>query len=206
MASDSVCVGFTFPGIMEEPGSLEGNSNSPNPALGPLANRRISLVILYNETASVRNVPESCTKASCDPCTANLLGAEKNGISVIFEISKAAVLENSIEALMPVPTAVPPNAIGYNALKAFSKRIILSDNIPAYPDHSCSREIGVASCKCVRPTLTIDFQEIALVRMPSCNTFRAGINLFFKATAEAICMAVGNVSLDDCDLFAWSLG
>src|SRR5438105_5621847 len=38
-------VGFTLPGMMEEPGSLAGKINSPNPALGPDPNQRTSLAI-----------------------------------------------------------------------------------------------------------------------------------------------------------------
>ena len=38
----------------------------------------------------MRSVPESCTSASCAPCTVNLFGALTNGSPVSFAISAAA--------------------------------------------------------------------------------------------------------------------
>ena len=57
-------VGLTLPGMIEEPGSFSGISSSAKPARGPHDKSRMSLPILYSETASVRSVPDSCTKAS----------------------------------------------------------------------------------------------------------------------------------------------
>jgi peptide methionine sulfoxide reductase MsrB len=42
--------------------------------------------------------------------------------------------------------------------------------------------------------------------MASCTVLTAGINAFLTRSAAAICMAVGNVSFDDCDMFTSSLG
>jgi fumarate hydratase class II len=47
----SHCVGFTFPGIIEEPGSFSGRIISPIPLLGPEPSILISLAILFKETA-----------------------------------------------------------------------------------------------------------------------------------------------------------
>src|SRR5262249_23103053 len=90
MVRASHWVGLTFPGMIEEPGSLDGIVNSANPARGPHDIRRISLAILYNETARVRRLPDKCTSASWAPCTANLLGADTNGRPVRPAISAAA--------------------------------------------------------------------------------------------------------------------
>src|SRR5271157_1987692 len=60
--------------------------------------------------ARVRNVPEGCTRASCAPCTVNLLGALMSGSSVSRAISAAAASAKPGAALIPVPTAVPPTA------------------------------------------------------------------------------------------------
>lgn len=38
-------VGFTFPGIIDDPGSFSGKINSPNPLLGPEPKNLISLAI-----------------------------------------------------------------------------------------------------------------------------------------------------------------
>ncbi len=110
IVSASACVGFTLPGMMDEPGSFSGMTSSAKPARGPQDIRRMSLAILYSETASVRIVPENCTSASCAPCTANLLGALVNGRPVSLAISTAAASAKPGAALMPVPTAVPPSA------------------------------------------------------------------------------------------------
>ena len=61
-ASD--CVGLTFPGIIDEPGSLDGNINSPYPALGPEPKKRMSFAIFIKQTAAVFKVPEKFTIGS----------------------------------------------------------------------------------------------------------------------------------------------
>ena len=57
-------VGFTFPGIIEDPGSLAGRINSPIPLLGPEPNMRMSLPIFISDTATVFNAPCASTIAS----------------------------------------------------------------------------------------------------------------------------------------------
>jgi hypothetical protein len=59
----SHCVGFTFPGMIEEPGSFS-MINSPIPERGPEANIRMSFAILFNETANCFNAPCDSTIAS----------------------------------------------------------------------------------------------------------------------------------------------
>src|SRR6185295_13116664 len=76
--------------MIDEPGSFSGIASSANPARGPQDIRRMSLAILYSDTASVRSVPDSCTSASWAPCTANLFGAVTNGRPVSLAISAAA--------------------------------------------------------------------------------------------------------------------
>src|SRR5208283_1365937 len=110
MVRASHCVGLTLPGMIDEPGSFSGISSSANPARGPQDIKRISLAILYNDTASVRNVPENCTRSSCALCTANLFGALTNGRPVSLAISAADDSPNPGAELTLVPTAVPPSA------------------------------------------------------------------------------------------------
>ena len=50
-------VGFTLPGIMDEPGSFSGIKISPIPERGPDANKRMSLAILNKLTANCFNAP-----------------------------------------------------------------------------------------------------------------------------------------------------
>ena len=57
MVKASHCVGFTFPGMIELPGSLAGIIISPIPDLGPDAIIRISLAILFKDTAICFKAP-----------------------------------------------------------------------------------------------------------------------------------------------------
>src|SRR5215831_18827687 len=68
-------VGLTFPGIIEEPGSLDGMFSSCKPARGPHANQRISFANFINATASPRNTALMLTMLSKEAWAANLLGA-----------------------------------------------------------------------------------------------------------------------------------
>ena len=49
----SACVGFTLPGMIDEPGSFSGSVSSPRPQRGPEASQRMSLAIFISEAASV---------------------------------------------------------------------------------------------------------------------------------------------------------
>ena len=100
---------FTFPGMIELPGSFSGSDSSPSPHLGPEARNRKSLAIFMMEQAitfnapeivqasgkrdqtrwSKMNSPETSTIASCAASASNLLGAVSNGRPVIFETSSA---------------------------------------------------------------------------------------------------------------------
>ena len=57
MVIASTCVGLTFPGIMDDPGSFSGRFNSPNPDRGPEAKKRRSFAILWIEHATVLSAP-----------------------------------------------------------------------------------------------------------------------------------------------------
>ena len=65
MVMASHWVGFTFPGIMELPGSFSGKESSPRPHLGPEPRNRMSLAILKERI----NCP---TPAIIDPEIVNL--------------------------------------------------------------------------------------------------------------------------------------
>ena len=64
MVKASGCVGFTFPGIIDEPGSLSGIIISPMPHLGPELNMRTSLPIFIKATAARLSAPDNSTIAS----------------------------------------------------------------------------------------------------------------------------------------------
>src|SRR5215471_19069877 len=75
----SHCVGFTLPGMMEEPGSFSGIDSSPNPHRGPEASQRMSLEIFMNEAARVSIAPWANTISSCAESAEHLLGCERKG-------------------------------------------------------------------------------------------------------------------------------
>src|SRR5208282_4537959 len=70
----SHCVGFTLPGMIEDPGSFSGIESSPSPHRGPEASQRMSLEIFISEAASVCMAPCAKTISSCAESAANLLG------------------------------------------------------------------------------------------------------------------------------------
>ena len=53
MVIASHCVGLTFPGMMDDPGSFSGMRNSPMPQRGPDDSSRISFAIFISEAARV---------------------------------------------------------------------------------------------------------------------------------------------------------
>ena len=121
----------------------------------------------------------------------NLFGALTNGRPVSLAISAAAASAKPGAELMPVPTAVPPSARRYTPFSAFSIRSRSSASMPAYPDHSCPRVRGVASCMCVRPILTMSFHCSPLAAIASCSAFTAGMSRCFTLTAAAMFIAEG---------------
>ena len=112
MASD--CVGLTFPGMIEEPGSFSGSSSSPRPERGPEPSHRMSFAIFMSETASVRRAPCAKTRASWAASAANGFGAATKGRPVSSAIFVAARSPKPGGAFSPVPTAVPPIASWYS--------------------------------------------------------------------------------------------
>ena len=101
-------MGFTLPGIIDDPGSFSGNYNSPNPLLGPLPKNLISFAILCKELANVDKLPWNSVKASFVAKASNLFSAGTNFVPVKFEISLQNCWSNSLNEFKPVPTAVPP--------------------------------------------------------------------------------------------------
>ena len=89
IANASAWVGFTLPGIIEDPGSFAGSDNSPKPQRGPEPNQRTSLAIFIKLTANVFSDPDAATTASWAASCANLFGAETKGSPVFSAIDAA---------------------------------------------------------------------------------------------------------------------
>ena len=117
ISSASHWVGFTLPGMIDEPGSLAGRISSPSPARGPEPSQRMSLAIFASGTASPRSPADAAAAASAPPSAANLFGAVTNGYPVDSAIRAATSAANPGGALSPVPTAVPPAASSYRSVQ-----------------------------------------------------------------------------------------
>src|SRR6266542_2547528 len=66
MLTASAITGFTFPGMMLEPGWVAGSSISLKPVREPDVSRRRSLAIFMSPTAIVRSAPESEARQSIE--------------------------------------------------------------------------------------------------------------------------------------------
>jgi len=73
VASD--CVGFTLPGIIDEPGSFSGMTISPRPERGPDASHRTSLAIFISATANCFSAPDDAYASIVTGHYRNSLGA-----------------------------------------------------------------------------------------------------------------------------------
>mmetsp|Transcript_37604 Transcript_37604/g.87931 ORF Transcript_37604/g.87931 Transcript_37604/m.87931 type:complete len:213 (-) Transcript_37604:689-1327(-) len=113
IVSASHCVGLTFPGMIELPGSFSGRESSPRPERGPLPRKRMSFAILLSEHASTFSAPLASMIASCAASASNLLGAVTKGSCVSSAMSRAISTSYPSVVLRPVPTAVPPRASSY---------------------------------------------------------------------------------------------
>ena len=111
----------------------------------------------------------------------------------------AILAPKAVLALRPVPTAVPPMANSYNCglIAAILSKLCFSAAM--YPDNSCPKVKGVASCKCVRPTLITSQNATCLTRNSSIKCVIA-ISTWLTAATATICIAVGKISFDDCPI------
>ncbi len=157
-------------------------------------------------TANVFNAPLAATTASCAANWANLFSALTKLSPVMLDISSATSWENSGCVFRPVPTAVPPKASSNKSSSAKSNRRKSASNCETQPDTSCPRVRGTASMRCVRPILTISDHFSALSFSAFLNALTLGNNSWTKASAAAMCIAVGKVSLDDWARLTWSFG
>jgi hypothetical protein len=119
MVSASHCVGFTLPGMIDDPGSFSGRLSSPKPHRGPDPRCRMSFAIFISDTATTFNAPWASTRASWVASASNyfraeplarslarqaprtLFGAVTNWCPVIFEISAAIFTSNPIFVFKP---------------------------------------------------------------------------------------------------------
>ena len=89
MVSASAWVGFTFPGMIDEPGSFSGMISSPIPHLGPDASSLTSFAIFNRSAASAFIAPWTNTISSLLVRAWNLFSAVTNLCPDFLEISSA---------------------------------------------------------------------------------------------------------------------
>ncbi len=183
--------------MIEDPGSLSGIFISPIPARGPEASRRISFAIFVSDTAMPLSVPCVSTIALCVASASNLFCAGVNGNEVSLAISAVASLSKSLGALSPVPIAVPPSASSARCGSVFLIAISAWSSIETYPESSWPRVIGVASIICVRPIFTTCAYSFDFESKTARSFSIPGIVVSIIILYPAICIAVGNTSLDD---------
>ena len=76
----SAWVGLTLPGMIEEPGSLDGRISSCRPVRGPEPSQRMSLANLNSDTARARSAAETRTSASQRGLGGELVGRGDEGM------------------------------------------------------------------------------------------------------------------------------
>jgi hypothetical protein len=135
-----------------------------------------------------------------------LFGAVTKEYPVDAAILAATSSANPGGALSPVPTAVPPTASSYRSAQERSRPDSAAVSCRAYPDHSCPTVSGTASSRCVRPIFTTSRHAAAFSPTASRSAVTAGISDSATACTAATCIAVGNVSFDDCPMLTWSFG
>ena len=205
MVIASHCVGFTFPGMILEPGSFSGIRISPRPHRGPLASQRISLAIFMQLAASAFNAPCAKLISSRELKTWNLFGSDSNVVCNCSDKTAHTSLPKLSGAFNPVPTAVPPIASLRKEETAIESISILFSSMLLHPLISSEKRSGVASCRCVRPILMIclfSSSKRFITEIMFCTSCWS----FWMPNTAAICIAVGNVSFELWLLFTSSFG
>ena len=105
-----------------------------------------------------------------------------------------------------MPTAVPPSASSRRGGSAAVSSSRSRARLVRQPEISCAKVMGVASCKCVRPDFSTSAFSASRRRRVCSNAETAGRRRSSTARQAAICIAVGKVSFEDCDILTSSFG
>ena len=110
MVMASHCVGFTLPGMIEEPGSFSGKRQFAQAAARAGSQPANVIGNLHQRSGQSFQRAAGEDEFVMRGKAANLLGCERKGSPVSSAIFFAARSANSGCAFRPVPTAVPPIA------------------------------------------------------------------------------------------------
>src|SRR3954465_5439639 len=94
--------GFTFPGMIDEPGCNAGRSISDNPARGPEVNRIRSPEIFESLMATLLSAAEYATKPRWSQVAASMSAAGTIGLPVILARCAAHFSAYPFGTLIPV--------------------------------------------------------------------------------------------------------
>ena len=160
--------------MIEEPGSFSGIDSSPRPDRGPEASQRMSLEIFISEAAKVSSAPWAKTISSCADSAANLLGCERKGRPVSWAIFWPLVpqIQDAHSAQCRPRSRQWRNR---RDRRAYSRRLMSRSSRDAQPPNSCPKVKGTASCRWVRPILTMSLNCRALAAIASWTFLTAGI-------------------------------
>ena len=206
IASD--CVGFTLPGMIEEPGSFSGIVISPRPERGPEASQRTSLAIFMSAAASVLSAPWAATSASCAASASNLLGAVTNGRPV-----------SSRDLGGDLVPRTPPVRVEARADRRAAERELVEVGQRGFDVREAVVELGDPAGELlaererhrvlqVRAADLDDARELLGLRVERVAQLPHGGDQPVRGSARpaAMCIAVGKVSFDDCDMLTSSFG
>ena len=156
--------------------------------------------------ASALTAPCANTSSSFDVSAWNLLDAVTKGFPVRSATAAATARSKPSGALSPVPTAVPPSASSRREDSAAVSSSRSRARLVRQPEISCAKVMGVASCKCVRPDFSTSAFSASRCRRVCSNAETAGRRRSSTTRQAAICIAVGKVSFEDCDILTSSFG
>ena len=95
-----------------------------------------------------------------------------------------------------------PTAMHIAAVIAIEDGLFPSIDLLANTFRRLMKEMGTASCRCVRPVLTMPSFSAMRRRKVAARRSIAGNSPSSMAMTAAMCMAVGKVSFELCDIFA----
>ena len=198
MVSASHWVGFTLPGMIDEPGSFSGMRSSPMPA-ARAGGEPAHVVGDLHERAGQRLAARRCafTSASCADSAANLFGARRNGMpGQLGDLRGGAVGEARVGVEAGADRRAAERQLVAGAAASLRCRASRGRAAPPSRRTPGPASAASASCRCVRPILTMSANSLLFAVQRVAQRLRPpGSACAVTCSAAAMCIAVGKVSL-----------